>query len=321
MSDLIRPEDYAALLATTLAELSEQLRQRSVQHTGEASLPRCTARLEVLARLLADPNLVAAPGSLTAVGESLRGLLAALGDSPGRDLAYLEPGLEFLAEVLEATLARLDSGEMAGTICGDPLWLAVLSRLSTAGTPLEIMDELDACARRWEEQWCDRNLTLGQERELRRRWQTFREYGDAMFGQSSQGQVAGNVGATPSGQLLLLVESVLRREQLLQRLHAVGHDARPAASLQDALDCLRQPTRTRAILCDNLEPSHHLTRLALKKETLQQENGPLPALILVTGGSGNSAADLKRARGLGADGVWAEPFKNDPISGLFGEES
>ena len=61
-------------------------------------------------------------------------------------------------------------------VAADPEWLLVLSWLESAGSPLEIMDELDACAKRWEARWCDGDLPEDQEQELQRRWQTFRRY-------------------------------------------------------------------------------------------------------------------------------------------------
>ena len=54
----------------------------------------------------------------------------------------------------------------------------------------------------------------------------------------------------------------------------------------------------------------HLVRLVHNA----QEVGDYPALVLITSGSGNQEGDLRRARALGAQGVWTEPFKSGPLA-------
>lgn len=310
---VMRPENYVELLTHALAELADRLRLCSEEPAAETTIPACTARLDAVAALLRSAELRTELGPLAALGDELADLLAIMRDCPGRDLGYLGPALELLAGALENTLRQLDQGASLVQAAGDPEWLAVLSRLANAGTPLEIMDELDAGAKRWENRWCDEGLSPGQEAELHRRWLTFRAYGDAMFGSTDQQPRRGESPETgDAAQVVLLVESVLRREHLLKKLRAGGLAVQTAATAAEAAVLAASSGAVRAILCDDLEPSRNLSRLSPRR----REGGGLPALVLVTGGSGNPAEDLRRARSRGADGVWTEPFNTDPFANV-----
>lgn len=309
----MRPENYVELLTQALAELADRLRQGTGEPTPETTLPSCTPRLDAMARLLASSELRTELGPLAALGDGLADLLAVMRDCPGRDLGYLGPALGLLAGTLENSLRRLDRAGSLVELTGDPEWLAVLSRLADAGTPLEIMDELDADARGWEQRWCDAGLTPDQEAELHRRWLTFRAYGDAMFGVGElEMRTEGSPDPVEAAEVVLLVESVLRRDHLLKKLRARGLEVRTAATAAEAAALAASPEQVRAILCDDLEPSRNLSRLGAGR----RGGGTLPALVLVTGGSGHPAEDLRLARSRGADGVWAEPFSADPLADI-----
>jgi hypothetical protein len=58
-----------------------------------------------------------------------------------------------------------------------------------------------------------------------------------------------------------------------------------------------------AILADDLEPERSLTRLARRRPGAGDW-----ALILVSAGDCHPAAENARARRLGADGAWCEPW-------------
>jgi CheY-like chemotaxis protein len=305
-------EDYIHLLNHSLAELADRLRHSSGPSRAGSSLPPCVPRLEAVARLLSSASLRPDLGPLASLGSELKTFLGVLRDCPGCDLAWLAPALGLLADTLEGTLDRIDRGVPLAEVAADPEWLLVLSWLESAGSPLEIMDELDACAKRWEARWCDGDLPEDQEQELQRRWQTFRRYGDAMFGRLEPGQETRVTEARTAHQVVLLVESVLRREHLLQKLRERGLGVKVAATAAEAATLAQGPPAVKAVLCDDLEPSRNLARLVSRRA----EQPGFPALVLVTGGSGNSAADLQRARSHGADGVWIEPFGNDPLDGL-----
>jgi len=309
VADIDRLENYADLVIRSLAELADRLRRSPPGPAGESPVPACIPRLEVSAALFNDLVLPPPAGSLPGLGKALYGLLAAMEDAPAGTPGFLEPVLADLAEVLESILRRLDEGETSAQLARDPAWLQILSRLESAGTPLEIMDELDARARRWEDRWCEDDLPPDVEQELRRRWRTFRDYGDAMF----------QLPALPAGPeardqvpVVLLIESILHREQLLRKLDRLGFAVRTAASPEEALGMISHPEPPSFFFCDNLEPSNHLVCLVHGARQAQD----LPDLVLVTAGSGNPRADLQRARQLGAAGVWIEPFDLGSLSGI-----
>ncbi len=309
MADIDRLENYADLVIRSLAELADRLRRSLPGSAGESPVPVCISRLEVSAALFNNLVLPPPADSLQGLGGALYGLLAAMEDAPAGTPGFLEPVLLDLAEVLESILRRLDEGETSAQLARDPAWLQILSRLESAGTPLEIMDELDASARRWEDRWCEDDLSPALEQELRRRWRTFRDYGDAMFQSPA---VPAGPEARARVPVVLLIESVLHREQLLRKLARLGFAVRTAASPEEALGMIGRPEPTSFLFCDNLEPSNHLLRLV--QGTRQERD--LPVLVLVTAGSGNPRADLQRARQLGAAGVWIEPFDRGSLSGI-----
>lgn len=312
MNDTRQSENYLEILTGFVAELADQLRLSFVGAATETPLPACTARLSVLADLLTSSQLQNDLGSLVQLGNAIVSLIDAMYEGPDKDLVHLEPALEELTDALETTLGRLDAGEPAARLGGDPVWLTILSRLQSAGTPLEIMDELDACARHWEERWCKCELPPEQESQLRQRWLTFREYGDAMFAGTGAAAAPAMRSREAGEGVILLVDSILRREQLLHKLQGMGFSAQTTATPETAMSLVRSQERARAIICDNLEPSNHLIHLGRLKKGQKGR----PALVLITAGSGSPTADLQRARNLGADGVWAEPFNTQPLAGI-----
>jgi len=141
---------------------------------------------------------------------------------------------------------------------------------------------------------------------------TFREYGDAMFAPEMAGPSSVSKKAGAETELILLVDSVLRREQLLHKLQDMGLTAQTTTSAEAAMSLARSPGRARAIICDNLEPSNHLVQLGRLKNGQKGH----PALVLITAGSASSATELQWAHDLGADGVWTEPFNTPPLAGI-----
>ena len=312
MNDFMSPESYLDLLTRYVAELANQLRPSSEEIHPGGPLPGCTMRLGVRADLLTSQELQGELGGLAALGGAAASLTETMYEGPGKDLGYLEPALAQLAEAMEGALGQLDAGESPESLGGDPVWLTVLSRLRSAGTPLEIMDELDACARQWEDRWCKCELPPDQDHQLRQRWLTFREYGDAMFGFQEKGSPNKIDQGEKSASVVLLVDGVLRREQLLHKLQDLGLAAQATTSPEAAMSLVRPQGRARAIICDNLEPSNHLVHLG----RLNVSPKDRPALVLISTGPGHPAAELQRARNLGADGIWTEPFNTQPLAGI-----
>ena len=311
MTDNRSPENYMALVARSLAELVDRLRHSVDEPIADTWSPVSLARLRVCARLL--PLLES--HECQRLATALEDLIEVLGDSPGRDLSYLDPCLETLAQVLEEAFQEVDRGCAVADLGTGPAWLAALSRLATAGTPLEVMDDLDSCAHGWEERWGDGRLPPAVERELRQRWLTYRDYGDAVFGSGPSPEVRLADAIPPAssgGELHLLLDSRLRREQLVDRLRGWGYDLRALHSAEEAAAIIRHGEGDcRAILCDQLVPGRNLGQLV----RLRRQMGiGFPTLVLVTSGTGEAAVDLQRARALGADLVWTEPFQRDPLA-------
>jgi hypothetical protein len=117
------------------------------------------------------------------------------------------------------------------------------------------------------------------------------------------------VGRWPGGQgpVVLSVAGALRREQVRGRLEALGLETVvPAAG--DSAAAVAAGIGARAILADDLEPDRSLTRLARHRPG----NGD-PALVLVSAGECHPGAENARARRLGADGAWCEPWLADDL--------
>ncbi len=308
MTDIRSSGNYLGLVARSVAELVDQLRLSAGEPSADALPPAGTSRLRVAARLLP----LTGDTSCARLGRALEQLVEELANSPGRDLSALEPALEVLAQAVEELFAGLDAGRDAMVLGDDPVWLGVLSRLAVAGSALEVMEDLDRCARQWEVRWADRQLPAEVEEQLQRRWSTYREYGNAVFG----GAVADpgprrSPEETVPREMVVLLESRMRLEQLQDRLRQWGYELLVAADARQAVALAgRRPAACRAILCDQMVPGRNLGALLRLRQEVQD---PLPPLVLVTSGSGDSRADLQRARAMGADLVWTEPFAADPL--------
>ncbi len=329
MNGMTGQETHLTYLARTLAELVHRLRHffgpdgpdeargtQSAQAGPEsplispASLPRLMAALS----LLEAPQLADRVHPLALLTPDLRRLVELVDEHQERNPAWLEAALDHLAQGLEWGLAGLDRGLPAVEIRNAPQWLGLMSRLSAAGTPLAVMDELDTCCQDWEAVWADRLLSDREEDQLRSRWQTFREYGDAMFGSPENRQ-----GDQPGlgWQVVLLVAGKLRQEQLTHKLSQLGYGVVKAESVAGVMALNARQGPVRAIICDNQEPTNHLASLASLGQQLQTAEAGLPPLILVGPASNHSRGAPHRARALGADGLWVEPFVLDPWTGLF----
>jgi CheY-like chemotaxis protein len=322
-------ETHLTYLARTLAELVHRLRRffgpedscdvrdtRSAHASPESPLilPATLPRLMAVVSLLEAPQLTERTRPLASLAPDLRRLVDLVDEHQELNPAWLEPALDHLAQGLEWGLVGLDRGLPAGKIANAPQWLGLMSRLSAAGTPLAVMDELDACCQDWEDVWADRLLSDVEENLLRTRWQTFREYGDAMFGGQEKSQ-SDQPGL--GWQVVLLVAGKLRREQLTHKLNGLGYGVLKVENVAEVLARNAQEGPVRAIICDNQEPTNHLASLASLGQQLQTADGGLPPLILVGPASGHSQGAPHRARALGADGLWVEPFALDPWTGLF----
>lgn len=313
VNDSAQPLNLLEQCTKTVAELTHRLRHSSDGPTGEAPLPSSLTRLTVAARLIMESENRSLTDLLSPLAGNILDLTSTLKDCPGRDLSFLEGPLNELALVLENFFAELDSGLPLAGLVDHPRWLAVISWLETAGTPIEVMDELDECVRKWEHAWCDGELAISQENELRRRWQTFRDYGDAMFGPPRQmDDLETAVSGDQEKEVVLLLGGHLQREQLARKLRDIGHRVSVAQSPADLPPLLGKVGADLAVICDNVEPSNHLNWLVQWRRSHQRND---LRLVMVAPGTGRRADRLRRAGHLGADGVWFEPFNTDPLAG------
>lgn len=105
-----------------------------------------------------------------------------------------------------------------------------------------------------------------------------------------------------AGPVVLAMAGALRREQVRGRLEALGLETIvPPAG--DSAGALAAEMGARAILADDLEPERRLARLARHRTGNNDRT-----LILVSTGNCHPAAEDARARRLGADGAWCEPW-------------
>nr|MEE4268782.1 hypothetical protein [Candidatus Krumholzibacteria bacterium] len=243
MDSMTGQETHLTYLARTLAELVHRLRRffgpecpddardtLSSRAGSESPLisPTALPRLMAAVNLLESPQLAERVHLLAPLAPELRRLVDLVAEHQERNPAWLEAALDHLAQGLEWGLAGLDRGVPAEEIRNAPQWLGLMSRLSAAGTPLAVMDALDACCQDWEDVWADSLLSDREEDQLRSRWQTFREYGDAMFGCQENSE-----GAQPGlgWQVVLLVAGKLRQEQLTHKLSQLGYGVLKADSV------------------------------------------------------------------------------------------
>ena len=87
---------------------------------------------------------------------------------------------------------------------------------------------------------------------------------------------------------------------------------------RDAADLLARVGTAEApdiLLCDNLEPTLHLTTVRAGLPTTDTEAGP--ALVLLASSGGSPASLRERARIVGARGTWAEPFRPADLAAIL----
>jgi hypothetical protein len=284
------PRDAPGLLAHELAELRGRLRPSPSPSGAD---PAALGRLQVTAALL--PELAdRAPGFLR-LGLELDRLLARIVAEPGIWPAILDPFLDDLADFLDDRLAACDRGDDPAA---GPGWEERCSVWRRLGTPREMMAVLEREMRRWEGRWPDAGPAVAAD------WRAFRAAADRVF---AGGDAGSSVEPAGGGAVVLSLGGALRREQVRARLAAMGFEivAAPEPGCEEALAA---GIRARAVLADDLEPGRRLSRLVR-----QREGDRSWALVLVATGDCDPAAENARARRLGADGAWCEPWRPDEL--------
>ncbi len=123
-------------------------------------------------------------------------------------------------------------------------------------------------------------------------------------------------GATAPGpatnQVLLLVSGVLRTSALHDKLQAADYRVVLCHDIDEVVAQLQSGQTFRAVLCDQVEPTRHLDRLA---KGLRRSNLAAPPLIMVTGSSRSNLAE--HACRLGAAGAWRPPFRAGDLTPLL----
>ena len=299
-------------LADLMAELLKRFRHFSGAPEVAAGLATHLARIRVSARLLLVPGQAPGPASegYVRLAGVLGELVARYESIPESLPAYLGRPLGRLADFLEEVLVRLDDGVPTGVVAADEGWDAVLASFRNAGTPLEVLEDVDDLFRKWGNRWSDGNLTPVQETKLRQRWLDLRRKGDRYFLADETGcpDLTDPPGIIAEGPLVfLLLDSSFRREQIREKLAGCGYRVRVLRDSAEVLEHLRTGEAPRAILCDNLEPTRHLVRLGGGMSELPPEQ--VPPLVLVVGSSLVGVADDRRALGLGAVAAWGDPFE------------
>ena len=310
----IEPEHGPGRLADYLAELLKRFRHFSSPMEPPVGMASHLARIRVSGRLLAVLDRSSGP-----VAEDFVRLGGVLGEwvtffesSPESFPQFLASPVERLADFLEELLARRDQGVPAAELTRDEGWVTALASFRHAGTPLAVLEDVEDLFSRWGRRWTADNLTPVQEKQLLRRWLSLRKKGDALF-QLDGGpmhrvdDLRGPAGG--STEILLLVDSTFRRDEIRDKLIDRDYRVEIPCDPAQALEYLAAGQGPRAVLCDNLEPTLHLTNL--REGLSSQEGGARIPLVLVVGSSLTGALDIERARSLGAVAAWREPF--DPV--------
>ena len=308
------PQYGPGLLADYLAELLERFRLFSGLSEPVPGMASHLARLKISARLLAAVGPI--PGHIgegfVRLGGVLAEWVARFESSPESFPPYLVFPLGLLADFLEELLVRRDQGVAPVDLAGDPGWEGVLMSFRHAGSPLAVLDEVEGHFRKWGRRWSESNLTPAQSRRLQRRWLSLRKKGDALFDaadkQSLGKEDPWDLGDGPE-EILLLVDSAFRRDEIREKLSDRNYRVEMPCDPAQALEFVTTGPPPRAVLCDNLEPTRHLTRM--KEGLALVPKGANIPLVLVVGSSLAGTADLDRARKLGAAAAWREPF--DPV--------
>lgn len=313
MSGPTQNEYGPGLVADHLAELLQRFRLFTGTTGSTGDLASCLARLRISARLLPDVGRQAGSTAegFVRLGGVLTEWVARFESIPESIPPYLGPPFRRLADYLEEVMIQRDQGIPAGTLAADEGWLTVLASFRSAGTPLEVLEDVDDLLRKWGGQWSDTNLTPAQEQMLRRRWVSLREKGDLLFGGGRSRE-----DLFPGAPVVhLLVDSTLRRDQIREKLSGRGFGVEVPRDPDQALEFLTTGPAPRAVLCDDLEPTRHLVRL--KRKLRDHPSKTAIPLVLVVGQSMSRQADARRAQALGAVGFWPEPYYPVELNGIL----
>ncbi len=301
-------------LADYLAELLKRFRHFSGPMEPAAELASHVARIKVSARLLTalDRSGGGAPEGFVRLGGVLAEWANFFEASPESFPLYLVSPVQRLADYLEELMLRRDRGEPAVVLNSDRGWVAVLASFNHAGTPLAVLEDVEDLFNRWGSRWSDENLTPIQEQQLLRSWLSLRKRGDVLF-RVDEGRKPGEKGllgpAHEFPEVLLLVDSVFRRDEIRDKLTDRNYRVEIPCDTTQALEFLAAGPVPRAILCDNLEPTRPLA--SLREGLYSLKGGTKIPLVLVVGSTLAGAVDDERARSLGAVAAWREPF--DPV--------
>ena len=181
-------ETQIALFSRQMAELVNRLRHFHVEkHSLELSWPVCF-RLGVQADLLGGLALETSLEDLVSFSTVLAELATQGKEEPNQIPPAWSGALERLAEFLDQMMVGLDAGDSADQWLDDAQWERLKSWFSHLETPFLVMDELEEVLCQWQEKWCDDPLDSKTEKELRQRWIQLRQFGDALFNESSSEQ-------------------------------------------------------------------------------------------------------------------------------------
>jgi len=306
-------------LAAHLAELEYQLRLShaapAIRKMAGPARGWSPVRLRLSAKLVGKVGGETGETGLQELAAVMPSLLTALDSRPGQ-VTHLESPLTELDNLLTEFITGLDAGDPLGQWLTDPGWDTVHARFRNAGTGLTVLSDLDSCLRRWVSHWGAQDLAPRMEGELRAGWESLRDLGDALFasGQASAPKVVPDPVAG-ARRALLLVDSSFRRDQLHQKLVEMGFSPEVMAGPEAAVTRLLKAPGPRVVLCDNLEPSHNLARVADQLDDFPVNRRP--PLILIAGGTQAPDRENQRARSLGGVGAWTEPYVPDSLTALL----
>ncbi len=321
MNDRPLPASFPGLLAGHLAKLNHQLRHLRAE--GQAPAPLAAAgpshsvvrRLQVAAALLSDPDACrgAEQASLQRLGLVLGELLAGLNQTPAPLPAYLMTPLGHLAEFLTEVFDRLDAGEEPALLCRDIRWESLLAVFINAGTVLQGLDEVEDRLLAWSRRYADKDLSASQELALQHRWALLREFGDSLYGRAGEAQRREDLSGR---RVMLLLDSPFRQAQLGERLREAGCLVETSGDPGGMMARVGDPLPPEILLCDNLEPSLHLTTVRSRLAHLAVAERPPLVLVAAAGGTPEKLRD--RAKHLGVQGTWADPFHPADLAAALG---
>jgi CheY-like chemotaxis protein len=312
MNGSIQSDNGPGRLADKVAELLKRFRHFDGVAQVAPGLASHLARIKISARLLPGAGLPAetARAGFVRLSGVLAELVARYESVPESLPRNLAPPVARLADYLEEVLGRLDDGVPLATVALDGGWGTVQASFENAGTPLEVFEDVEDLFRKWDRRWALDDLTPIRAKDLGRRWRRLKEQGDHLFlAGEFTGAEPGRADAGPPGapSLVLLVDSSFLRERIRDKLQEAGFRVELPEDPGRTLAHLEREPAVQAVLCDNLEPTRHLVRLAA--EVADHSMGRVPPFILVAGGALVHEEGDRRARALGAQAVWADPFR------------